>query len=91
MSDKKEEKSPYRSYTVKEVMELENGTFFIQIGDGLFESETGKVAFTKDRAEYYYSVINNGLRDMKENGTPEDQKEAHDSLMNFRILPWRFH
>lgn len=72
-------------------MQVEAGHYYIQIGDNLFESESGKLAFQKDRAEHFFAVVWQGLRDMKENGTPEEQAEADHCLLNFRIIPLRFH
>lgn len=90
-SNKKSEKSPYKDHTIEEVMEAEAGNYYIQIGDGMFESESGKLAFSKDRAEHFYMAVWEGLRDMKKNGTQEEREEAHKCLLNFRIIPLRFH
>lgn len=88
---KKPEKSPYKDHTIEEVMQVEAGSYYIQIGDGMFESESGKLAFNKDRADHYYGVVWQGLADMKEHGSPEEQEEALKCLLNFRIIPLRFH
>ncbi|NJO48228.1 MAG: hypothetical protein HC840_00770 [Leptolyngbyaceae cyanobacterium RM2_2_4] len=90
-SNKKPEKSPYKSHTIEEVMQAEAGHYYIQIGDGMFESESGKLAFTKDRAENFYFQIWEGLKDMKANGSKKDREEALNCLLNFRIIPLRFH
>lgn len=91
MSSKKAEKSPYKNHTIQEVMEAEAGHYYIQIGDGMFESDTGKLAFSKERAENFYLQILEGLKDMKKNGSKQDQEEALACLLNFRIIPLRFH
>lgn len=91
MSTKKPEKSPYGEYTVEEIMATEEGHYYIQIGDGMFESDSGKVAFPKERAEHFYMSVLQGLKDMKENGSIEEIEEANKCLLNFRIIPLRFH
>lgn len=90
-SAKKPEKSPYKDHTIEEVMQTEAGSYYIQIGDGMFESETGKLAFNKDRAEHFYFAVWEGLKEMMATGTPEEQADAHHCLLNFRIIPLRFH
>ncbi len=72
-------------------MQVEAGHYYIQIADGMFESESGKLAFTKERAEDFYSQIWEGLREMRRNGNPEEKEEALQCLLNFRIIPLRFH
>lgn len=92
MSSKKvPEKSPYKDHTIEDVLAIEAGNYYIQIGDSLFESETGKIAFSKDRAENFYFQVLEGLKDMKKNGSQEDRDEAERCLLNFRIIPLRFH
>ena len=74
---KKTEKSPYKGHTIEEVMQTEAGSYYIQIGDGMFESETGKLAFSKERAEHFYLAVWEGLNDMLKNG---DEQEREDAL-----------
>ena len=89
MSESK--KSPYRQHSVEEVVKTETGSYYIQIGDGMFESEQGKLAFTKERAEAFFQQIMDGLVEMRKTGSQEDKDEAMFCLMNFRIIPLRFH
>lgn len=91
MSDKKDEKSPYKNHTIKEVMEAETGHYYIQVGDDMFETDTGKLAFSKERAEGFFGQILAGLEDMKKNGSKRDREEADLVLLNLRIVPLRFH
>lgn len=91
MSNKKEEKGPPKGRSLEELMKVEAGYYYIQIGDNLFESESGKLVFQKDRAEYFFAAVWQGLRDMKENGTKEEVEEANHCLLHFRIIPLRFH
>lgn len=84
-------KSPYRQHSVEDVIKAETGNYYIQIGDGMFESEQGKLAFSKERAEAFYDQIREGLLDMQKKGSQEDKDEAMFCLMNFRIIPLRFH
>ena len=89
MSDKKVEKSPYGSFSVQEVMEAEAGTYVIQVGADLFSLPNGKMAFSKDRAEYFYQEVRRGLLHMKENGEEHERKEAHECLLYLKIHPLR--
>ena len=90
-SQKKQEKSPYKDHTVEEVMQVEAGAYYIQIGDSMFESDSGKLAFSKERAEHFYGVAMEALRDMRDNGNEEEKEDALTCLLNFRIIPLRFH
>lgn len=78
-------------YTLEDLMQLESGHYYIQIGNELFESDTGRLAFSKDRAEHFYSAVWQGLRDMKEHGSQKEAAEAEYCLLHFRIIPLRFH
>ena len=91
MSSKKREKSPYGEISVKEVMKAEDNTFYIQLGDDMFCSESGKLAFKKDKAEFFYDRIMEGLRDMRNNGSEEEKEDAHMMLLHIRIYPLRIH
>lgn len=84
-------KSPYKQHSVEDVVKAETGNYYIQIGDGLFESEQGKFSFSKDKAEAFFQQIMDGLIEMIKTGSQEDKKEAMFCLMNFHILPLRFH
>ena len=91
MSEKKEEKSPYPNHTTEEVLKTEAGNYYIQVGDDMFESQYGKLAFNRDKAEKFFMAAWRGLQEMKENGSEEDKAEALECLLNFRIIPLRFH
>lgn len=91
MTKSKFEKSPYKDHTIKEVMEAEFGSYYIQIGDNMFESETGKMAFQKERAEQFFDMVYAGLVHMYENGTQEEKEDAVYCLSNLRMIPLRFH
>lgn len=88
---KKKDKSPYGRHTVEEIMQTEKDRFYIQAGEGMFENENGKIAFTRDRAEYFYSLAWEGFNMMIVQGTPEEKEDALRCLLNFRIVPLRFH
>lgn len=90
-SVKKPEKSPYGIHSIEEVMKTEAGAYYLQIGDSMFESDSGKLAFSKERAEEFYMMVWEGLKDMRKHGNVEDKEEAMHCLLNFRIVPLRFH
>lgn len=91
MSSKKNRKSVYGQHSLEDVLHAEAGNYYIQIGDNMFESETGKLAFNKDRAEAFYEQILSGLIHMKKSGNQEDREEAILCMLNLRIVPLRFH
>lgn len=72
-------------------MKAEAGAYYIQIGDNMFESESGKLAFSKERADHFFMAVWEGLADMRKNGNEQDQQDALHCLLNFRIIPLRFH
>jgi hypothetical protein len=88
---KKHEKSPYKVHRIEEVMQAEAGRYYIQIGDSIFNSDTGKLAFNKERVEYFFAAVYEGLRDIRKNGDEQDREDALHCLLNFRIIPLRFH
>lgn len=72
-------------------MAAEAGHYYIQVGTEIFASENGKMAFTKDRVEYFLDQIVEGLEDMKQNGSAEEQEDARACFLNLRIFPLRIH
>jgi len=91
MSDEKgEPKGPYGQYTEHEVMLVEAGHYFIQVGSDIFSFD-GKMAFTRQRAEQFYDSIFKDLTTMKERGNPEEQQDAKTCLLLLRIFPMRIH
>jgi hypothetical protein len=90
MADKKE-KSPYKDHTIEEVIATEKDAYYIQIDNTMFESPSGKLAFTKERADKFYEQVMHGLLQMRESGTEAEKKEAIECLTNLRIVPLRFH
>lgn len=90
MSDDKDPKSPWGQYSVEEVIAVEAGHYFIQIGSDIFSNE-GKMAFTRDRAEKLFDGIFSDLMAMKENGTDKQKEDATGCLMFLRIHPMRVH
>ncbi len=91
MSKKKQEKSPYGEHSIEDVYSAEAGFYYIQLGADIFVSEEGKMAFDKERVDYLFDTIRDGLNDMKENGTAEEKLDAEQCLLMFRIFPLRIH
>lgn len=89
--DKKKSDIMYAGYTAEEVMAIEAAHYYIQIGDEMLESETGKLSFTKDRAEQLFDQVLESLKHMRKFGTPEEKEDARKCLLNFRIWPLRIH
>jgi hypothetical protein len=91
MADEKEDpKSPYGQYTTADVVEVEAGHYFIQVGGDIFSFD-GKMAFTRDRVEKLYDSIHGDLMAMKENGTNKQKEDAESCLLLLRIHPMRVH
>lgn len=92
MSDEKDPpaKSPYGNYSEHDVMLVESGHYFIQVGSDIFSFD-GKMAFTRDRAEHFFDGIFKDLTLMKKNGNDVEQKDAKACLLWLRIFPMRVH
>lgn len=90
MPDEKDPKSPYGQYSIADVVLVEAGHYFIQVGSDIFSYE-GKMAFSRSRAEHFYDNIFKDLTAMKENGNKEEQDDAKACLRLLRIFPMRIH
>jgi len=88
MSDEKDPKNPYVTYTLEEIMQIEAGHYFIQVGTDIF-SDDGKMAFSKDRAEHLYDNILKDLTIMKKDGTELEQADAQGCLLFLQIHKMR--
>lgn len=88
---KKDEKSPYGDKSVEDVLKVESGHYYVQLGHEILESETGKLAFTKERAERLAKEAIGALNHLKKHGTDKEKQEAVYCLENFRIFPLRIH
>lgn len=86
--EKKVPKSPYGQYSLEDVMLIEAGHYFIQVGGDIF-SYDGKMAFSRDRAEMFYDNIFKDLTTMKENGDEKSSDDARSCLFFLRIHPMR--
>jgi hypothetical protein len=90
MSIKETPKSPYKNYSIEDIMKAEAGHYCIQVG-GDFFSYHGKIGFSRQRAEMFYDDLLNGLNDMKKHGSDEEKGDAYKTLLMFKILPLRVH
>lgn len=88
---KKSEKSPYGDKSIEDVIKAEFGHYYVQVGYEILESENGKLAFTKERAESLAMQAIDALKHLKKHGNEKEKKEAVHCLENFRIFPLRIH
>lgn len=88
---KKEDRSPFHPFSEEEVQAAENGTYYIQLDNDIFSSENGKMAFNKERAEFLYQQIWDGLIELKKNGDMSQKDDAVRCLTNLRMYPLRIH
>jgi len=91
MSSGKKRDIMYAGHTIEEVMAIEALHYYIQIGDEILESETGKLSFSKERTEALFAQVMESLRHMKKHGNAEERADAEKCLANFRIWPLRIH
>lgn len=91
MSKKKKSDSPYLNHSVEDVAAAEAGSYYIQLGGDIFVTEEGKMAFDKERVDFLFKEIWDGLIDMKENGTKQEADDAIKCLSLLRIYPLRIH
>lgn len=91
MSEEKPKKSAYINYTEEQIMATESGNYVIQVGSDFYKSESGKMGFSKERAEQLYETVIIGLMEMRQHGTQEEYEDATMCLLNLRIMPLRIH
>lgn len=85
------EKSPYKHFTIEQVEAAERGHFYIQIGQDIFTTETGHMAFNKDKTDKFFLQLWDALDHMKKTGNKKEVEDAHICLNNLKIFPLRIH
>ena len=90
-NEKKIDSSFQNGYSIEEVMAVEAGKYVIQVGNDLLTSETGKMAFDKDRADELYEQVLIGLKDMKKSNNQQEKDDALYCLKHLRMFPLRIH
>jgi hypothetical protein len=83
-----EPKSPYGQYSEHDIMLVEAGNYYIQVGSDIFTLD-GKMSFSRKRAEFIYDGIFKDLTLLKENGNSIEQEDAKTCLSMLRIFPMR--
>ena len=86
----KDEKSPYGEYSLDDVIEIEAGNYYLQVGIDIFFDD-GKMAFSRKRVEALYDKVFKDLSEMKKNGNDEEKSDAHACLLFLTIRPMRVH
>ena len=89
--EKKHPKNPYADYTMEQIMAVELGKFVIQVGGDLLQSESGKMAFSKDRTEELFDQLFISLNEMKKSPDPQEREDALACLKHLHIWPLRIH
>lgn len=82
--------SPFRNYSIEEIMAFEAESYMIQVGMDVFDMK-GSCTFTKKSASRYYNKIRVQILKDYYSGTAKEKKNAKRLLENFKILPFRFH
>lgn len=88
MAKKKVSTSPFRGYSVEEVLESEACSYVIQVGSDLFEKD-GMLVFSKKNAITHYNRILKQVYGYLDSGTRKEKESAKRVLMNLRVLPLR--
>jgi hypothetical protein len=88
--EKKDPKSPYGRFSLEDIVAIEAGHYFIQVGSDIF-CYNEKEVFTRDRAEMFYDSIFKDLTAMKEKGDEVAQADAKACLFYLRIHKMRVH
>mgnify|MGYP001563774016 CR=1 FL=1 len=89
--DKGLEKSPYGQHSIGDVLDAENGNYYLQVGEEIFSTDLGKMAFNKDRVEHFYQKTWNGLLYIIKTGSEEEKLDAYKCLLSLKIHPLRIH
>lgn len=86
----KKDRNPYINRSLKEVLHAEETFYYIQLGEEV-PTQGGIHTFGKDYTESMFWEIMTALRDMKDNGSKEEKKEAQMGLLNFKMHKLRIH
>lgn len=89
MSAKKDH-SPFRSYSVNEILATESSNYMIQVGFELLNIG-GNFLFNKKSAVTHYNKILREILNQLKNGNKKQQANAERMLSNFKIIPFRLH
>lgn len=84
----KKQKSPFRGFSVEEVLWAEANFYVIEINNDMFNKD-GKYAFSKKRTIHFYNKILSELTFLFENGTANERRDALKGLQTLRVLPLR--
>lgn len=82
------EKSPFRGFTVQEVLAVEATSYVIQVGADFF-SNNGHFAFSKRSAAIFHGKILRDLQYVMKNGSKKEKVAAEECLKTLRIVPLR--
>ena len=85
MSNKK---SPFKAFTVDEVLKVESNSYVIQIGQD-FYSFDGDFVFSIAEVKKHYNKILTNILDTIDNGTVRQKNAALNCLSRFHVLPLR--
>ncbi len=86
----RKKKSVFGKYSPEQIAVAESSMHVILLGDDFF-SYNGKYTFTREKAEYYYNQVNDGLMEIMETGTKTEKEEAMFCLFYLKIMPFRLH
>lgn len=87
---KPKEKSPYVDLSIEEVQKAEAGAFVIQLGTEFYDYK-GRYTFSRESVEKLYDDLYAGLHEMLHDNNKRNKSDILSTILNFRILPLRFH
>ena len=81
-------KSPFRGFSIEEVLASEAVSYVIQVGSDFFHHE-GMMVFSKKTAITYYNRVLAQVVEAMHKGDKKERQHAHRVMLNLKILPLR--
>jgi hypothetical protein len=82
------QKSPFKGFTVEEVLKIERNSFVIQLGNDFYNKD-GNFTFSESQVNKYYNSILNKILYAISNGTDKQKRDAIKCLSTFRVFSLR--
>ena len=83
-------KSPFKGYSVEDVMFSEATCWVVQAGRDLVVEE-GRMALSQDEALDLYKRLRTGFSQLLKTGTKVEKKKALEHLSCLKMMPLRIH
>lgn len=86
----KRKKKVFGKYSQEQIDVAEASQHVILLGSDFFSYE-GRYTFSREKAEFYFNQVSDGLLEILETGSKSEKEEAIFCLCFLRIMPFRLH